>query len=574
MRLTLLAPFDTPEEAVLRVPDGWTLARLCGPHVATVEGCLVNGQWVEDWQHYAPTPADQVTLCVQTGITAALASTLLGYAIGAVISTAISIGLSFLIRALTPTPSNTAGKTEQVYGIAGLTNTTTLGTPLFFVYGTRRVYGHIIGTHTRLDPSGQSLGFDVLYFMGKGPIQGLSDIQINDTPLAQFPGVTYDIRLGGTDNATPVSQFDVIRSVWADNRTLDLATPIVYTTRSAEVNQVTLIFATPYLFHQSTGGGLGPATHTIQIEYALASGGGYTAAPGSPFVWTDAAQNVRFNGHVFALPSPAQWLIRVTLTATTNQTNTPPTLYNVEEVQPATLTYPGWALLALHGIASSQIQSFESMRASALEQGRLVTVYDGTSYTTAWSDNRAWAIRDLLTSPAIRRGRATDTALMDDAGFLAAAQYWAGDSGHGLSRDSCNALLNDRRELQDWLKVLCSEGRAILTLTADGLRTLLVDQPQAPQLLYAMPGNIVEGSVESAQGDGQGQVPNSLMAQFPDQDAAYQLQPYELLAPGAESEPIRQQSVTIYTLTDVARVSWLLRYQLLRLRLVTRHYTW
>jgi hypothetical protein len=461
-----------------------------------------------------------------------------------------------------------------VYGIAGLTNTTALGTPVFFVYGTRRVYGHIIGTKTRLDPNGPGMIFDILYFMGLGPIQGISDIQINDTPLDQFGSIGVDIRLGGADNATVVPGFEAVRAVWADNRALPVGTPIVYTTRSDTVANASVFFATPYLYTQATNGGMRPATHTIHMEYAPIATGTYTDAPGSPFVWTDATQSPRFNGVYIPFPTPGQWLIRLTLTSTTNQAAAVPTLYNVEEAQAETLTYPGWSLLGLHGIASAQIQSFEGMRASGLVQGRLIEAYNGTTYVRGFTANRAWCIRDLLVAPDIRRGRATSPSLIDDVSFMNAAQYFDSDSGHGISRDECNALLNERRALQDWLKILCSEGRAILTLSAEGKRVLLVDKPQSPGLLYAMPGNIVEGSVQSTQGDGQGALPNTLMAQFPDSSAAYQLQPYELVAPGAESEPVREQSVTIYTLTDIARVYWLMRYQLLRMRLVTRHFTW
>jgi len=57
-------------------------------------------------------------------------------------------------------------------------------------------------------------------------------------------------------------------------------------------------------------------------------------------------------------------------------------------------------------------------------KGVKVKTYDGATWTTQWSDNPAWCIRDYLTNSLY--GQGIDEALIDDDSFYAAAQYCDG----------------------------------------------------------------------------------------------------------------------------------------------------
>ena len=578
MRLTLCAPFAEPRHADLMVPDGWTLAQVCSGYTTDISGCMINGHFVDAWQEYHPQRRDHVTLycVVQTGIE--IGTAILYAAISAVVSTALSIAISAIIRALTPTPSNTAGKPEQIFGIAGLTNTVALGTPLFLVYGTRRIYGHIIATRTDIASDGKSTQFGILYFMGEGPIQAITDVQINDTPLSEFTAVQTQTRLGD-GNTEAILDFNTVSQVWSDNRTLAEDTPIVYTTHGSAVERVTLIFATPGLFQVDDDGALRGAQHTIHIEYTAVSDGVYVDDVNSPLEWGDQTQAQRFKPYVIQFDHPDAWLIRVTLDETTNQGGAAPALYNVQEEASGDLHYPTSALLAITGIASNQITSFEGMRASGLVQGRVVRKpvlvageWDGTTYENAWTSNRAWVLRDLLTDARVGMGHRIPESLFDDDAAVIAANYWDTEQ-HGITIDQCDALINDRRVAWDWMKTLLTEGKATL-IPSGGKLKLIVDTLDDPQLLYSMPGNIIEGSLHHSKGSGEGTLPNTILGQFPDAGANYMLQPVVVEAEDIGDEPTRSDLVTISTVTDVRRVYWMLNSQLKRHRLVQRHVTW
>ena len=58
-------------------------------------------------------------------------------------------------------------------------------------------------------------------------------------------------------------------------------------------------------------------------------------------------------------------------------------------------------------------------------KGMKVKVWDGASWSTEWSDNPAWCIRDYLTDSIY--GQGIDEALIDDDSWYAAAQYCDGE---------------------------------------------------------------------------------------------------------------------------------------------------
>lgn len=555
-----------------------------------MRGCQVNGVFLQAWQAHIPQNSDDITLFLATEepITAALFGTAfaLGFwggivsaAITVAIVTAVSIGLQYAIRALTPTPSNTAGKTEQVFGIAGVTNTTSQGTPKFFSYGTRRIFGHIIDTRVSVAGDGKTTNFGILYYMGEGPIQGMSAFEINDTPLDQFPNTQAYVRLGD-GNVDLIPGFDTISSVWTDGRTLALATPIVYATRGDQVERATLILATPLLFRVADNGRHIHGQHTLHIEFTTVTDASYEDAPGSPFVWADGAESTRFTTFPLQFDHADAWLIRVTLTAVLNQSDTPPILYNVQEEESGARHYPTDALLAFTGIANAQITSFEQMRGSALVQGlvvrqplRVAGAWDGVTYVNAWTNNRAWVLRDFLTHPRYGFGNRIVEDLWDDHAAVAAANYWEEFGFAAIPRDRCDVLINDRRAGWDWIKMLLTEGRALL-IPSGGLLKVVVDKADSAGLQYSSPGNIIEGSVMATLGDGQGLIPNTIRGQFQDEDANFLTQIAQYPVEDVTDEPIRETLVTISSLTNIAQVHWLLRYQLLRSQLVQRHFAW
>ena len=570
MHLIITAPFDSDQHMQVALPPHTSLGRFLAGHTASITACCHNGVFVEHWKTLTPQAQDTVILFVETGVSVVIA---LAFVAASLALNAILASIAYTPLAPPPVPSNTAGKTEDIFGIAGITNTTALGTPMFLVYGTRRVFGHMISTRVQIAPDGKTTQFGALYFMGEGPIESLTDIEINEVAMANYAGVTSDTRMGDGVNTPVIAGFETVSQVWSDGRTIS-ATPIVYTTRSSTIERITLIFSTPFLFKQNaTTGAKETAIHTIKIETAVAPAGPYTEHVSSPMVWADQADAQRFKPFYLTFAPPAApYLVRLTLNSTTNQSSTPPVLFNVQEEASGGLLYVNSALLAVSGIASSQIQSFESMRVSALEKGRKVSVWNGATFTTQWTSNRAWILRDVLLNTRVGLGRYLAASLFDDDAALVAANYWDGIVS-GITRDQCDVILNDRRAGWDWAKTILQEGQALL-IPSNGKLKLVVDQAGSPNLLYSMPGNVIEGSLTHTHGTGEGFLPNTIRGEFVDASTNYRPQILEVVASDIGAEPTREELTSFVTLTDIRRVYWALRAQLLRKRLVKRHMSW
>jgi len=245
MRLTFRAPFDTDRFAQVKATPGHTLGQYFAEHAEHITGAMANQDFLEEWRTYEPSDDDHLTVFVETGV---IVSTLVTLIIVAVASIALQFAIQAIIRAVTPTPSQKDGKTEQIYGIAGLTNTTSQGTPKLMCYGTRRVYGHILTTRASINDDGSQMSFAILYFMGEGEIEDITEPQINDIAADQFSGIEVYTRLGGSDNATLIhDDFSTLSQVWSDGRQLPLGIPIVYQTRSADTSRITLFISAPFL---------------------------------------------------------------------------------------------------------------------------------------------------------------------------------------------------------------------------------------------------------------------------------------------------------------------------------------
>jgi hypothetical protein len=570
MLLTLHEPLGESRTLRVRNSGRRSLGELLAGYEHAISACLVDGEPCDAWADLRPTD-ERIELFVRAGEPISLSAILT-----AVISAVVGFALQLLTSLLVPRElGKETGRPEEVFGIAGLTNTVALGTPKFVVYGQRRVFGHIIATKVGIAQDGKTTTFGALYFMGEGEIEAITDVEINDAPLSSYQGASIETRLGTADQ-TPIRQFPSASQVYADGRELPMdPSSITYVTKGDQIDSVTLIFSLPFLFNvkQSTG------EHTqtkvaMRIEYRKVGDPTFVEAPGSPDTWWGLSQGPIYRPFTISLPQQAQWEIRlraIPVSGGTNEQGKQPSLFNVQEEKAGSLAYPNCALLAVFGVASSQIQSFESMRVSAMVRGRKVKIWDGASFTTAWTRQRAWIIRDLLTDARVGLGNKVPESLIDNDSFLAAQQYYD-EFVDGEVRDLCDIIINDRRPGWDWLKDLLAEGRATL-IPSGGRLKYVVERDRTPNLLYAMPGNIIEGSLQTSWG-GQGSPPNVLRGEYPDAAHKETLTVIEVEAEDKGSEPERSELLSLRSIVRQSQAFRELTFHLRKRRRIKRRFRW
>jgi len=154
---------------------------------------------------------------------------------GAIVSAGISIVGGMLINALLPPPKpkqpeqpqNTSGNSTATYGADGPKNISAEGVPVPVSYGTFRQGGNSIGTYTINNGNNQTLY--MLFNAGEGPISAITDIEINDQPIANYKDAECLINLGLPDQ-DPIPWFQNAITPIPVNLNVVNATWINYTT--------------------------------------------------------------------------------------------------------------------------------------------------------------------------------------------------------------------------------------------------------------------------------------------------------------------------------------------------------
>jgi len=108
-----------------------------------------------------------------------------------------------------------------------------------------------------------------------------------------------------------------------------------------------------------------------------------------------------------------------------------------------------------------------------------VKVYDPRSASTAWSDNPALCVRDYLTNG--RYGRAIPASMIDEASFIAAANYCdelVYKGGTSAKRYTLNGVVDTSSTSLEVIREMLTACRGMLVFTGGKYR-LVIDKPEA-----------------------------------------------------------------------------------------------
>jgi len=379
-----------------------------------------------------------------------------------------------------------------------------------------------------------------------------SGISPNVTHSVAFDGTTGNIdKMKATDNLVPKKAKIKIDTVvkGAENS----ASPIVYTTRN-QVDRVKIIFSSPGLY----SGDLGKARVEIKVEKKLNSDpeGSFAEIPESPIEWHDKSLSLIHKQLVVDLPSKNSWDFRLSLIKSTSKAGRPQ-LFNMVEIEFTQLNYPGYALCALRGLASHQIQSLDSLRFSLLVEGKKHKLPDGQGgFNLDWSDERLWICRDVLTHPTVGLGHRISEDMYDDVEAETVQDYLdelVSDGYFGTERrDICNLMISELRPGWDYIRDdILGEVRAALIPSGRKLKPV-IDRQRTPNLTWQYPGNIVEregGPVQTGWFYEFESRINTVRAAFWNQDAQYKTNTIEIQDAAIGSDPVVSTAFQFDTIT-------------------------
>jgi predicted phage tail protein len=498
-------------------------------------------------------------------------------------------------------------ESSPTYGWEGIQTTQEVGLPVPIVYGKHKVGGNIINAYISTD--GDQNYLNVLLGLCEGEVESISDIKINDQPIANFAGCSYTTKVGTNTDAV-IPNFEELHSVQDLNITLNNLNDyhnhlsILTTIQGFEVR---LKFPSGIFYQNETDGSINNWQVTYKIEYKLHTDSVYTTAG----TWTVDVKNrteIKRYQKITGLTA-GQYDIKVTRTSATGDFYHigDMTLVSIDEIRTADLSYPNLAKLGVKALATSQL-SGGMPQLSCIVKGRKIktpnVIYGGSpvayedyyydpatalykrfsdnavctwnnDYITAFSANPIWCLYDLLVNKRFGLGSYIDTTIITDSEWATMSQYCDekvsdGDSGYE-KRFRMDLVIDSAGRAIDVLQQLTGCFRGLIFYSG-GLVKVKIDKEDTPVQLFTM-ANISTGSFKQSWRSKK-EVVNVIDVQFMDEDQNYKQDQITVIDETAitAGDPIRKKQIKVFC----TRISQALRegkYALNSSKYVTRSVT-
>lgn len=343
----------------------------------------------------------------------------------------ISLGGSMLVNAVLPSAQpeqNVAGLGSSTYEYSATyswtpqENPTTNGSPVPIIYGTvNNVVPFKLCQYISTDGDNQYL--NMLFALGEGPLDasGVTDIEINDNPIANYDNVTTEFRSGAADQ-TVIEYFN--DTVYERSIGTKLSTDwITVQCDGTAVEALGLGLSCPSgLWYANDKGGLDSVSISIEAEYRAVGATAWIAWETWPI---SAAQRsaVRKYKRLDNLPA-GQYEIRVRFAsepASGSRYATDCYFEYLHEINLDDFRLPHTALLAVRALATDQL-SGGAPRVTCTLSRPTVDVWNPETETWGTEDagNPAWAAYDLCRHPRYGAGVDVEDIVYDEFSDAAA----------------------------------------------------------------------------------------------------------------------------------------------------------
>lgn len=352
------------------------------------------------------------------------------------------VGGAMLVSALQPTPkSPSSGFIDDEQSQSFGWNPTTFqrqGISIPRAYGLNKMFGNVIAAHTEeesntfemttvdetfyyrfrgsqwpeirqveklieFDP--RKVNLNALFNLGIGPIREAvvsGTLKLNDENIKNLIEVYYEERRGNL-RQQPISYFNQTKLEVVVGRRVISSTPITYTTKNANFNDLEIELSFPKGLFDGSGADLANNTVNVSVEIKKTT----------DTTWTFLANNVAITDNVgdktietyttvgiFTVDYDSNYDIKVTKVTGDHDSHLfGDDLYldKVREIIDHQFIYPRRALVGINAQATDQLSG--SIRFSCLSRGLYVRTYDGSVWNIKYSNNPAWVIQDILTQP-------------------------------------------------------------------------------------------------------------------------------------------------------------------------------
>jgi predicted phage tail protein len=366
----------------------------------------------------------------------------------------------------------------------------------------------------------------IIDLISEGEIEGfvksdpLECIYLDDVPVKDsagninFPGFSVVAR-EGTQFQSYIQGFSSVESTSAVAKEIKKDIPIVESLNNPNFDAAIVTVSIPRLFFQDPQKGDIKATE-VELKVELNSNGaGYQEVLGlNNIIKGKTSSNYKRSFRVNLSDSSPPWLIRVsriTDDAPDESFQNKTFFESITGIIESKLTYPNSAIVAM-SVDSEQFSSIpargfhiKGLRIKIpVNYDPIARTYSGTwngTFKTAWSNNPAWVLYDILTESRYGLGRNISEDMVDKWALYSIGKYCdelvdSGFFNNGVMikepRFTCNTYIQSREEAYKVINVLTSVFRA-MNYWANGTIITVQDKPEDPVALFTN-ANVIDGT--------------------------------------------------------------------------------
>jgi sulfur carrier protein ThiS len=447
---------------------------------------------------------------------------------GQFLTAGILLGGGMLINSLGPSPSTPSlglGQDADVSQFHSFNPSTKQRQGLVVprIFGKNKVYGNVIATHTELNEDNDKQILNTLIAISKGPIKGIVDyvdpddageVKINNQPVENFQNVTVEHRIGTMEqDIVPFFDDTLVENIV--DTLISSSSPVVYTTTNGNFDELEIKIGAPAgVFYQNDQNGLDSHSIDIKIEIKETISGTYaTLFDGSITDNRNALVKRTYrtiDSDSITIVNGENYDIRITkVSADETSVRYADTirLSSVSEVLTDDFIYPGLSLVGLKALATDQLSG--SLNFSAIAEGSICKVWDGFSFSNEYTNNPAWVMYNILSSPVfsgesegnyvVARYDGVDPSQLDIDSFFELAQYC--DELVPISEDApeikekrfvFNGGFDSESSIWESALTVCKMCRSALVFNGTTIK-VITDKPTETTQMFGM-GNIIKGS--------------------------------------------------------------------------------
>lgn len=410
-------------------------------------------------------------------------------------ATAVSVGVgiagNLAVNALLPpakpkTPQSGASFSDSpTYGVDGPKNLSTRGIPVPVIYGEAWFAGNFVQTY--VDNVGDDQYLNMLLCIGEGPIAGLSEIMINDQPIANFSGIEVIFRNGSANQPLMPYFNDIVRPF---NRNVNLTGAYMMHTVAESVDRLRVDIAMPKGINRlDEEDGMRPYATAFTLEIREA-GGAWRPFTGGQARITISGKRlsvIRYSYWSDVLDRNKRYEIRAAHTEDDEIENVSNsiTVTDVNYINFDDISYKHTAMLGLRIKMSDQLNGIPNVKYKV--QGRIVQVYNPATggFTEEYSTNPAWHCLDAMMNKRYGGGMRAERFK------IAYFKEWA-DFCY-LNNLQFNGVIDQRTNLWDAIQPIQKLGRGQLVQSGTRYQVAIVRKSRPVQLFTS--SSIKKGSL-------------------------------------------------------------------------------